>query len=436
MKWFHAILLAAVVLLPTALGIAAPPKPNIVLIMADDLGYGSLGCYGNKQVKTPHLDSLAASGIRLTDFHSNGALCSPTRAALLTGRYQQRCVEVNDAELSPVFRDQRKENPVQRWAWGISTAEVTLPALLQQAGYRTALVGKWHLGYDVKFHPMNYGFDEFRGFVGGNVDYHTHVAGYGTKELDWWKDRKIENETGYTTDLLTKHATDFIARNKETPFFLYLTHAAVHNPLQGRDPAKKKSPVNTYVEMISSLDDSVGAVMQELRKHKLESKTLVIFCSDNGPAAPGAFAAAGELRGKKGSLFEGGHRVPCIAVWPDTIPPGTTSAAPAMSMDFLPTLARLAGVKLPVELLLDGQDILPLLQGKTATASRDLHWQAGDAWALRRAAWKLMGVQNKPSTLVNLEQDLYEKENLLDNEPARVAELLKAHTEWVKSLGE
>jgi len=415
---------------------AAATKPNIVLIMADDLGYGSLGCYGSKQVKTPHLDRLAASGMRLTDFHSNGALCSPTRAALLTGRYQQRCVEVPDAELTPLFRDQRKENPVQRWAWGISKAEVTLPAMLQQAGYHTALIGKWHLGYDVKFHPMNYGFDEFRGFVGGNVDYHTHVAGYGTKELDWWKDRKIENEEGYTTDLLTKHATEFIARNKVKPFFLYLAHAAVHNPLQGRDPAKKKSPVNTYVEMISSLDDSVGAVMQELRKQQLESNTLVIFCSDNGPAAPGAFAAAGELRGKKGTLFEGGHRVPFIATWPEIIPADSKCDETVMSMDLFPTLAKLAGTPSLAERTIDGSDILPLLKGNAPELSRDLHWQSGDSWAIRRGSWKLMGEHHMPQILINLDADRGETENLLSREPERVEELMKAHANWHKSLGD
>lgn len=415
---------------------SAPRQPNIVLIMADDLGYGSLGCYGNKQVKTPHIDRLAASGVRLTDFHSNGSLCSPTRAALLTGRYQQRCIDVPDAELSPIFCDQRKENPVQRWAWGISTAEVTLPALLKQAGYRTALVGKWHLGYDVKFHPLNYGFDEFRGFVGGNVDYHTHIAGYGTKELDWWKDRKIENETGYTTDLLTKHAVDFIARNKEAPFFLYLAHAAVHNPLQGRDPAKKKSPVNTYLEMISSLDDSVGAVINELRKQQLESKTLVIFCSDNGPAAPGAFAAVAELRGKKGTLFEGGQRVPCIVTWPEIIPAGSSCGEPVMTMDFFPTIAKLANAPIPAARKIDGHDIGVLLKGGRLESPRALHWLSGESWAVRRGTWKLIGERNKPQTLFNLDADRGETENLLSREPERVEELMKAHSTWLKSLGE
>lgn len=412
----------------------AGEKPNIVLIMADDLGYGTLGCYGSREVKTPNMDALAASGMRFTDFHSNGPLCSPTRAALMTGRYQQRCAQVPDEELSPVFRQQRKENPVQRWAWGISKDEVTLPAVLKQAGYRTALIGKWHLGYDAKFHPMNYGFDEFRGWVGGAVDNHTHVATHGTQEMDWWNGQKLENEEGYSADLLTKYAADFIARNKDAPFFLYLAHGAVHTPLQGRAPSKKKSQVELYKEVVGVLDESVGAVMNGLREHRLETKTIVIFCSDNGPAAPPGFAANANLRGKKGTLHEGGHRVPFIASWPGTIPPGTTSGETVMTMDLLPTLADLAGAPLPAERSVDGTNILPILKGGPSTIQRDLHWQSGDDWAVRSGSWKLMGQRSKPATLVNLQNDIGEADNLLAREPARAAELMKAHQSWVKSL--
>ncbi len=434
-------ILAALLLAPLAAVDAAEApaktavgKPNIVLILADDLGYGSLGCYGNTEVKTPIIDRLAASGMRFTDFHSNGALCSPTRAALLTGRYPQRCAEVADEELSPVFREQRKANPVQRWAWGLSTNELTLPEVLCKTGYRTALIGKWHLGYDVKFHPMNHGFDEFRGFVGGNVDYHTHVAGYGLKQLDWWNGRIIENEAGYATDLLTRYATDFIARNLETPFFLYLAHGAPHVPLQGREPDGRKQPVETYKEMIRVLDESVGAVVAELGKHNLASNTLVIFCSDNGPAAPRGFAANGELRGRKGSLYEGGHRVPFIASWPGTIPGGATSDARLMTMDVFPTVAKLAGVRLPADRVMDGMDILPILKGGSSAVQRDLHWHSGDAWAVRRGSWKLTGERNKPLALVNLQKDIGEADNLLARESARADELMKSHVQWIKSF--
>jgi arylsulfatase A-like enzyme len=411
-------------------------RPNIVFIMADDLGYGSLGCYGCPEVKTPNIDRLAASGVRLTDFHSNGAMCSPTRAALLTGRYPQRCAWVPDEELSPVFREQRKGNPAQRWAWGISTHELTLPGLLRQAGYRTALIGKWHLGYDINFHPMNYGFDEFRGYVGGNVDYHTHVAGYGKKELDWWKDRKIGNEEGYTTDLLAKHAVDFIARNKEKPFFLYLAHGAPHDPWQGRDSTRIKPPAETYREMIEVLDESVGAVIQALRENHLETNTIVVFSSDNGPAAPRGFAANGRLQGKKGSMLEGGHRVPLIASWPGVIPAGTSNAQTVMTMDFLPTFTTLAGVTLPQGHQIDGTDIMPLLKDNSKQVDRVLHWLFGDAWAVRKGAWKLIGKRDKALTLVNLEKDLGEKNNLINERPQLADELLKLHRDWIAEVGD
>jgi len=419
----------------TARPVAPTKQPNIVLILADDLGYGSLGCYGNAEVKTPHLDRLAASGVRLTDFHSNGAMCSPTRASLLTGRYPQRCAWVADEELSPVFREQRKANPAQRWAWGISTNELTLPALLRQVGYRTALIGKWHLGYDVKFHPMNYGFDEFRGFMGGNVDYHTHIAGYGLKQLDWWNNREIKNEAGYSTDLLTRYATEFIARNTEKPFFLYLAHAAPHDPWQGRDPARKETPSETYKEMVEVLDESVGTVIEALRKHDLETKTLVIFCSDNGPAAPRGFAANGRLQGKKGSMFEGGHRVPFIASWPGVIPADSTSSQTVMTMDFLPTFAKLAGAAPPANHQIDGMDILPVLRSSAGDSSRILHWVFGASWAVRKGPWKLMGQGESALTLVNLEGDLAEKINLLRDQPVLVQELRKLHRQWMEAVG-
>jgi arylsulfatase A len=405
-------------------------KPNIVLIMADDLGYGSLGCYGSTAVKTPHLDALAAGGVRLTDFHSNGPMCSPTRAALLTGRYPQRCAWVPDEELSRVFREQRRENVKQRWAWGISAKELTLPTLLRQAGYRTALIGKWHLGYDAAFHPMNYGFDEFRGFVGGAVDYHTHVATHGTHAVDWWKDRVIQNEPGYATDSFTHYATEFIGRSKAAPFFLYLAHAAPHAPLQGRDAAAKKSPAATYAEMIEALDESVGAIVAALREHGLEKNTLVIFCSDNGPAAPRGFAANGPLEGNKGSLSEGGHRVPFIASWPGVITSGRTSDEPAMSMDLMPTFTKLAAAPIPAGHILDGVDVMPLLKGDAKSAERTLHWQFGEAWAVRRGPWKLTGNRGKARKLVNLADDVSEKSDLLREQPKITEELEKLHQRW------
>jgi len=309
MKWFACAIVHLAILLPIS---SSARQPNIVVILADDLGYGALGCYGNKEVKTPNIDSLAAGGIRCTDFHANGPMCTPTRAALLTGRYQQRCKWVPDEELSPVFRKQREKNLKQRWAWGISLEELTIAELLKKGGYSTGLFGKWHLGYDVQFHPMNQGFDEFRGFIGGAVDYHSHVAEAGLEELDWWNGKELKDDNGYTTDLLTTYAVDFISRHKDQPFFMYVTHGAPHTPLQGRDPNKKVSDIEIYKEMIEVLDESVGKIVEALEKHGLRDDTLIIFCSDNGPASPAGFQDASPFRGKKGSLLEGGHRVPAI----------------------------------------------------------------------------------------------------------------------------
>lgn len=411
-------------------------RPNIVLIMADDLGYGSLGCYGGKEVQTPHIDRLAAGGLRFTDFHSSGPVCSPTRAALLTGRYPQRCAWVDDAELSPTFREQRKLNPAQRWAWGISPQEVTVAAVLREAGYRTGLIGKWHLGYDFRFHPLNYGFDEFRGFVGGNVDYHTHVAGYGEKQVDWWNGKRIENEPGYTTELLTKYAVDFIARHRAAPFFLYLAHAAPHDPWQGRDPLQKKSPADTYREMIGGLDASVGAVAAALHENHLEQNTLLIFCSDNGGAAPRGFPANGRLQGRKGGMQEGGHRVPFIAAWPGVIAAGKTTDATVLTMDFFPTFARLAGAPSPAGHVIDGTDFLPVLRGEMKPTTRVLHWRFGDGWAVRRGPWKLIQEGGKPAVLVNLDQDVEERNNRLREQPALAAELTTLHRQWLAAVGD
>ena len=409
-------------------------KPNIILIMADDLGYGSLGCYGNANIKTPHIDQLAASGMRFTDFHSNGPLCTPTRAALMTGRYQQRCIHVADEELSPVYREQRQANPAQRWAWGLSPKEITLPPLLTRAGYRTALIGKWHLGYDEKFHPMNYGFETFRGFVGGNVDYHTHVAGYGLKQLDWWNGKQMANETGYTTDLLTRYATDFIEQNKDQPFFLYLAHGAPHDPWQGRDPNQKKSAAETYREMIEVLDESVAAIRAALAKNQLEKHTLLLFCSDNGAAPPRGVPANAPLQGKKGSLFEGGHRVPLIASWPGVIAEGTINARTVMTMDFLPTFTKLAEAPIPQGHVIDGVDILPVMQNKETPLDRTLHWVHDGAWSVREGDWKLIGKGNEAQTLVNLKNDLGEKNNLIQENPDLVKSLRQRHQQWLENV--
>lgn len=295
----------------------ATAKPNIILIMADDLGYGDLSAFGSTRIKTPNLDTLAARGMKFTDFHSNGAVCSPTRAALLTGQYQQRwgIDKVVDAATS---RDE-----------GLALDALTLAEALRSAGYATAHFGKWHLGYMPKFNPTRQGFDHFRGLVSGNVDmFSPHVDQEGYR--DWWRDTLLVPEEGYATTLITGHALDFVEANAAKPFFLYLPYNAPHYPLQGPDhhafrkdkpgfPQPHNPPDMTaaqlgaaYIRMVETLDQDVGKVMAKVRALGLEVNTLVFFCSDNGPAL-GHGASSGGLRGSKSQLYEGGHRVPGIA---------------------------------------------------------------------------------------------------------------------------
>jgi len=390
-KWILGFMLVFICIIRTE---ARTNRPNIVFIMADDLGYGSLGCYGNSDIHTPNIDRLAHDGILFTDYHSN-PVCTPTRATLMTGRYPQRATWVDDEELSPVFREQRRANVNQRWAWGISFDEVTIANVFRLSGYKTGLIGKWHLGYDFKFHPMNFGFDEFRGWVGGGVDYHTHIARHGLRELDWWTGKTVKNESGYSTDLLSNYAVDFIERHKKKPFFLYVAHAAPHVPWQGRDLNSGKSDLEIYKEMIEILDESVGRIRKVLRDNLLEQNTLIVFCSDNGPTFPKGIDATGSLQGRKGSVYEGGHRVPFIASYAGIIPEGTICEETIMTMDLFPTFAAIAGVEIPNTLLIDGVDFSEVLFKQNKLEERVLHWEMDGNWAVRKGAWKLIGSVEK-----------------------------------------
>ncbi len=408
---------------------AASSKPNIVLILADDLGYGDLGCYGGS-LPTPNIDALAREGLRFTDFHSNGAVCSPTRAALLTGRYQQRS-GIEGVITAANHRDQ-----------GLALSETTFAEVLKQGGYTTAIFGKWHLGYEAGFNPTHQGFDEFRGFLSGNVDYRSHVDQEGY--ADWWNGTKLTPEEGYTTDLITKHAVRFIAENKGRPFCLYLPHEAVHYPYQTRDDAADreagKKPANVagsrtdkekaYASMMTALDESVGRVMEALKQNGLAKNTLIIFTSDNGPSGPGK---AGPLAGKKGTLWEGGHRVPAIAWWPGRIKPGE-SAETCLTMDLLPTFAKLADVKLPKQVALDGVDLSDLLLKGKALPKRTLFWRFNGMQAVRSGPWKLQVTRQGASHLYHLADDLAEKNDLAEKEPAKLTELQTALKAWTQSV--
>lgn len=403
-------------------------KPNIIIILADDYGYGDVGCYGSKRFDTPHLDALAAGGLRFRDFHSNGAVCSPTRAALLTGRYQQR------TGISGVVTAAGHRHT------GLDLGETTFAEVLKPAGYVTGLFGKWHLGYLPDYNPVRQGFDEFRGYVSGNVDYHAHLDQTGRE--DWWKQDELEPECGYTTDLITDHGVDFIQRHSAKPFLLYIAHEAPHYPYQGRhDPprytreeGRTTDPVTpgVYKEMIEVLDEGVGRIHQAVIDAGLMEHTFIFFFSDNGPSGPGS---AGPLRGKKGQIWEGGHRVPAIAYWPGKIEAGRVSDLTAMGADLLPTMAAISGTSLPDGLQLDGVNLLPYLCEKKQPAPRPLFWAHKNQLAVRQGDFKLISDTSFSEIfLYNLSVDLSEEHNIAAQHPDLVRELLIMLKEWQKEV--
>jgi len=406
----------------------AEGKPNIIIILADDYGYGDVGCYGSQRFKTPNIDALAAGGMRFTDFHSNGAVCSPTRAAFLTGRYQQR-TGITGVVTAAGHRHT-----------GLDLQEQTIAEVVKPAGYRSALFGKWHVGYAPDYNPVRQGFDEFIGYVSGNIDYHNHLDQTGRE--DWWKQDELMPEKGYSTDLITDHGVDFIKRNQNKPFLLYIAHEAPHYPYQGRDDpphytrqkGRSKEPVSlkTYKEMIEVMDENIGRVIQAVSDAGLTKKTFIFFFSDNGPAGLGS---AGPLRGKKGQLWEGGHRVPAIAYWPDMIKAGQVSNATAMGMDLLPTIAALSGASLPEGVQLDGINLLPHLTKSAPLAPRPLFWGYKKSLAVRKGDFKLISSTDFSKTsLYNLNHDLGETTNVAAQNPEIVQELLKLLKAWDKDV--
>lgn len=407
----------------------APQKPNIILIVADDLGYADLSCYGNESISTPNLDKLAAEGIRFTDFHTNGPVCSPTRAALLTGKYQQR-LGITGVITAKSDRDK-----------GLAPHEKTFAETFKEAGYVTGMFGKWHVGYQPKYNPVKQGFDEYIGFVAGNVDYHSHVDQEGYE--DWWKQDTLQKEKGYSTDLITKHSVDFIQRHKDEPFLLYIPHEAPHGPFQGRstearrwvggkdDPGfNKRDPkeieVPIYKEMIEVMDEGIGEVINTLKELNLDKNTLVFFCSDNGGIS--RLADNGPLRGYKASLWEGGHRVSAIAWYPGVIAPGQQNNEVVLTMDLYPTLAELIGADIPQNI--DGISVKDNLLNGVQLPQRDLFWQYAGKIAMRRGDWKIIRFKNAAPQLYNLKTDIGETTNLADENPELVQDMLAEIAAW------
>jgi arylsulfatase A-like enzyme len=426
-------------------------RPNFVIIMVDDMGYAGVSCFGNPYFETPEIDRIAAEGMRLTDFHSSGTVCSPTRAGLLTGRYQQR------AGIEAVIHPARK-HPEHRK--GLQKTEVTFAEMLQSAGYATALIGKWHQGYthnSEDYHPQNHGFDEFIGYHSGNIDFVSHVGDHN--EHDWWHGRKETKEDGYVTDLINHYAIKFIERNKEGPFCLYIPHLAIHNPVQVRgDPVRRSEEggwkrwkpadfeerIEKYRGMTLPIDKGVGQIRRKLVSLGIDRRTLVLFFSDNGAASYDFPSGSPELRGNKGSVYEGGHKVPFIAWWPGTITAGSENNAPAISLDIMPTVLSLAGLEPPVDRSLDGIDISALLLHGKVFRERPLFWASlgnggARAEAMRDGPWKLVvnhpearkgSFENEQVELYRLDQDPSEKTDLAGEEPDRAAAMLTRLKAW------
>lgn len=410
--------------------VGADEKPNIVFIMADDLGYGDLGCYGCGDILTPNLDRLASEGIRFTDFYANASVCSPTRIAFLTGRYQQRFGMDNALYYQEMGR-------------GLPGGGATIAIALADAGYATGLVGKWHVGYDPERQPLQQGFDYFFGLLGGNHHYFEHMDRIGVHDL--WLGSETTEREGYSTDLFTEEAIGFIQKNHEVPFFLFLSHAAPHFPFQGPNDKdkevvpKKKSwqegDRETYAAMVERMDEGIGAVLDELEKHELAADTIVVFTSDNGGSV---HARNAPFSGKKSEIWEGGTRVPCIVRWPGKIAKATETNQIGITMDWTSTFLRMAGADLLPEGV-DGLDLLPVLTGKREEFERTLFWRRKhgpkrkgfeEGVAVRKGDWKLIDQAEGESFLFHLRDDPAEEKNRFAEFPERARKMRALAAEW------
>jgi arylsulfatase A-like enzyme len=414
---------------------AGDRKPNVIVILADDLGYADLGFTGNKQIKTPHLDALAASGITCRNAYVSAPYCSPTRAGLLTGRYQTRFGH----EFNPRPGNWDIPSP------GLPTTEATFVQRLRAAGYRTGLIGKWHLGEADNQHPLARGFDEFYGFLGGE----NHYLASREKPLTVLRGKEKVNESEYLTDALGREGAAFIERNKGRPWFLYLAFNAVHLPQEATERDLRRVPKledqrrRTYLAMLAAMDDAVGTIMASLRQTGQENDTLIILLNDNGgPIAAINPNVNGSInfpfRGGKRQLLEGGLRVPFVVAWSGKLPAGKTFDGLVSSLDIAPTVLAAARVKVTAQDKYDGVNLLPFLSGKELGSPHDaLFWRFGRQFAVRQGDWKLACWKDDTGTkfttaVYNVAKDPGEKIDLTAAQGDRVRSLQAAWNEWNK----
>ena len=414
-------------------------RPNFIIIMADDLGYGDIGCFGSTSVSTPNLDRMASEGMILTDYHSNGPVSSPTRCALLTGRYQQRA-GLEGVLLTNVDKHRKA---------GLRQNEVTFADVLSGNGYDVVMFGKWHLGYLPQYGPLEHGFSRFEGFLAGNVDYRAFVDSQGRP--DWYDGTEQVTPEGYLTDVINARGISYIRENHDRPFCLYLAHGCPHSPYQGPDdppyrtagssefnPRPAKSEAETYADMINRMDEGIGRIFDAVRDAGIENDTFVIFVSDNGPTGPGS---SGGFRGRKGGLFEGGHRVPAIVWMPGKVAPGTVSAEPVMAMDIFPTMLDLAGIEYEnAAKPLDGKSFVPAMEGGQMD-ERPLFWKYRTQKAVRVGNMKYMekiegrgDARERVSFLFDLGTDHQEKVNLIQERRKEAAKMKRLLDGWVEDV--
>lgn len=403
-------------------------RPNIVIILTDDQGYGDVSCYDNPgDIRTPNIDRLAKAGVKLTSGYSTGTICAPSRAGLMAGRYQARFGVMHN-------RDIFNEGFVQ---------QTTLPQVLKDSGYVTGMVGKWHLGRtEEKCWPNNRGFDEFYGFLPAMRTYFTVGV---VKNPLYRNTEPLPEPEEYLTDVFNREAVAFIDRHaaKEKPFMLYLSYNAPHYPLQAKEEdiklfntGDKKRDI--YLAMMKTVDEGVGMVLDKLKSEGVAENTLIFFLSDNG-GEPHFSGHNGKLRGHKGTMFEGGHRVPFIVSWSKQVPAGKTCDVPVMSFDIFATSVAAAGGKMPTDREYDSRDIMPILKGDQTEPPRPtLHWAPGgqNSFAIRHHDWKLVSENKKVFTpmLFDLSKDIGETTDLSSKHPDKVKELTALHRTWQEKM--
>jgi len=423
----------------------AARKPNVLLIFTDDQGTIDVNCYGSKDLYTSNLDRLAKEGTRFTQFYVGAPVCSPSRAALMTGRYPQGAGVPGNVSSQPGNA-------------GMPTEQITIAEMMKSAGYATGHVGKWHLGYTPETMPNGQGYDSSFGHMGGCIDNYSHFFYWsGPNRHDLWRNgQEVWRDGEFFGELMVDECKKFIDENKDQPFFLYWAINMPHYPLQGKEKWRKKyqhldAPRRMYAAFISTMDEMVGRVVRHLDESGLRDNTLIIYLSDHGHSVEqrtfSGGGSSGDFRGHKFTLWEGGIRVPCIASWPGRIPHNAVRDQMAISIDWMPTIAEYCGLKAP-EHKIDGKSIVPVIESENAPSPHKvLHWETsrGKHWAVREGDWKL--VHNGPATdykgrklpkaetfLSNMAEDTTETKNLADARPEIVQRLTSLHEQWLKQL--